>query len=80
LQLIINPVRWTNEAATQVTNWVAVEMESQAHMDENKRRMAGYPASMLSDMRGGNSLYQPYIPHQNTEAEAILCCVNGGSV
>jgi hypothetical protein len=53
-QLIITQVRWANEAATEVADQVAVETKSQVHLEENKRRMAGYPASMLSDMRGVN--------------------------
>jgi hypothetical protein len=44
-------------------------MESQAHMDETKQRMSGYLASMLSEMRGGSSLYPPYVPRLETEAE-----------
>jgi hypothetical protein len=36
-QLIISPVRWANEAATEVVDRVVVEMESQAHMDSEKR-------------------------------------------
>ncbi len=42
-QLIISPVRWANETATEVAFRVAVDMESHAHMDESKRRLAGYP-------------------------------------
>jgi hypothetical protein len=68
-QLIITPVRWANEAATEVAEPVAVEMESQAHLDENKRRMAVYPASMLSEMREGHSLYLPYVTDLGTEAK-----------
>jgi hypothetical protein len=59
-QLIITPVRWVNETATVGADHVAMEMDSQAHLDENNRRMAGYLASMLSEMRGGHSLYPPY--------------------
>jgi hypothetical protein len=44
-------------------------MESQAHMDEEKRRMFGYPSYMLHEMRGGHSLYPPYMPRLSTEAE-----------
>jgi hypothetical protein len=46
----------------KVTRVVAVEMECQAHHDEDKRAPAGYLASMLSEMQGGSSLYLPYIP------------------
>ncbi len=53
-QLIITPVRWADEATTEVADQIAVEMESQVHLEENKRKMAGYLASMLSDMRGVN--------------------------
>jgi hypothetical protein len=66
-QLIISLVRWANEA-----NRVDVHMESQAQMDENKRKMSDYPASMLTEMRGGNSLHQPYLPHLGTEAEETI--------
>jgi hypothetical protein len=68
-QLIIILVRCANEAATEVVDRVAVEMEWQAHMDENKSRMASYLASMMSDMRGGNSLYPPYVPRLVSEVE-----------
>ncbi len=61
-QLIISPVRWANEAATEMADRVAVDMESQAHMDGEKRRMSGYPSTMLHEMRGGQSLYPPYVP------------------
>jgi hypothetical protein len=67
-QLIISPVRWANEAAT-VAERVAVDMESQAHMDDEKRMMSGYPSTMLHDMRGGHSLYLPYVPQLGTKAE-----------
>jgi hypothetical protein len=68
-QLIISPVRWANGAATEVADRVAVEMESQAHMDDEKRRMTGYPSTMLPEMTGGHSLYPPYVPRPGTEAE-----------
>jgi hypothetical protein len=58
-QLIISSVRWANEAATEVVDRVTEDMESWAHMDESKRRLSAYPASMLSEMRGGHSLYPP---------------------
>ncbi len=61
-QLIISPVRWANEAATEVADRVAVDMESQAHMNDKKWRMSGYPSTMLQEMRGGHSLYLPYVP------------------
>jgi hypothetical protein len=54
-QLIITPIRWANEAATEAADRVAVEMESQAHMEKSKRRMVGYPASKMSNIRGSNS-------------------------
>jgi hypothetical protein len=66
-QLIISPVRWANEA-----DRVAVDMESQALMDENKRKMSDYPAPMLTEMRGGNSLHPFYFPHLGTEAEETI--------
>ncbi len=68
-QLIISPTRWANEAATEVADWVPVDIESQAHMDNEKRRMSGYPSTMLHEMRGGHSLYLPYVPRLGTEAE-----------
>ncbi len=68
-QLIISPVRWVNGAATDVADRVAVEMKSQAHMDDEKRRMSGYPSTMLREMSGGHSLYPPYVPRLGTEAE-----------
>jgi hypothetical protein len=68
-QLIISPVRWANEAAFEVADRVAVNMESQAHVDNVKRMMSGYPSSMLHEMRGGHSLYLPYVPWLSTEAE-----------
>jgi hypothetical protein len=61
-QLIIGLVRWANEAATEVADRVTVDMESQAHMDETKQRMSGYLASMLSEMRGGSSLFPALCP------------------
>jgi hypothetical protein len=68
-QLIISLVRRANEAATEVADRVAVDMESQAHMEDTKQRMSSYLASMLSKLRGGNSLYPPYVPRLGTEAE-----------
>jgi hypothetical protein len=38
-QLIISPVRWASEAAADVADRVAVDMEAQAHMDDEKRRV-----------------------------------------
>jgi hypothetical protein len=67
--LIISPVRWANEAPTAVADRVTVDMESQAPMDESKRRLSSYPASILSKMRRGHSLYLPYVPRLGTEAE-----------
>jgi hypothetical protein len=52
-----------------VADRVAVDIESQAHTDESKRRLASYPAPMLSEIRGGDSLYPPFVPHLGTEAE-----------
>jgi hypothetical protein len=52
-QLIISPVRWASEASIEVADRVAVNMESQAHMDESKRRMSCYLDSMLSCTRLG---------------------------
>ncbi len=60
---------WANEAATDVADRVAVEMESQAHMDDEKWRMSGYPSTMLREMIGGHGLYPPYVPRLGTEAE-----------
>jgi hypothetical protein len=71
-QLIISPVRWANEAASDVADRVAVEVESQAHLDEEKRRMSGYPSSMLHKMRGGHSLYLPYVLRLGTEAKESI--------
>jgi hypothetical protein len=68
-QLIINPVRWANEAASEVADRVAMDMESQAHMDEEKRRMSCDLSSLLHKMREGHSLYPPYMPRLGTEAE-----------
>jgi hypothetical protein len=68
-QMIISPVRWASEAATDVADGVAIEMESQAHMDDEKRRMAGYPSTMLREMSGGHGLYSPYVPWLGAEAE-----------
>jgi hypothetical protein len=68
-QLIISPVRWASEAATDVADRVAIEMESQAHRDDEKRRMAGYPSTMLREMSGGHRLYLPYVPRLGAEAE-----------
>jgi uncharacterized membrane protein len=68
-QLIISPVRWANEAATELAERVAVDMESQAHMDDEKRRMSGYPLTMLHEIRGGHSLYLPYMPWFGTKAK-----------
>jgi hypothetical protein len=68
-QLNISPVRLANEAASDVAHRVAVETESQAHLDEEKRRMSGYPSSMLHEIRGGHSFYLPYVPSLGTEAE-----------
>jgi hypothetical protein len=45
-----------------VADKVAVNMESQARMDQKKWKMFSYPASVLSEMRGGNSLYLNYNP------------------
>ncbi len=39
-QLIISPARWANEAASDVVDRVAVDMEAQAHMDDEKRRVS----------------------------------------
>jgi hypothetical protein len=44
-------------------------MESQAYMDDEKRRISGYLSTMLHKMRGGHSLYLPYVPRLSTEAE-----------
>jgi hypothetical protein len=71
-QLIISPVRWANQAATEMAYRVAVDMESKAHMDETKWRMSGYPASMLNEMRGGHILYLPNVPCLGTEAKETV--------
>ncbi len=68
-QLIISPVRWASEAASDVADRVAVDMEAQAHMDDEKRRVTGYPSTLLREMHGGHSLYPPYVPRLGTEAE-----------
>jgi hypothetical protein len=68
-QLIISLVRWASEAATDVADRVAIEMESQDHMDDEKWRMAGYLSTMLCEMSGGHGLYPPYVPWLGTEAE-----------
>ncbi len=68
-QLIISPVRWANEAATEVADRVAMDMESQAHMDDEKRRMSEYSLTMLHEMRGGHSLCPPYVSLLGTEAK-----------
>jgi hypothetical protein len=38
-------------------------------MDEEKRRMSGYPSPMLYEMRGGHSLYPPYVPRLSIEVK-----------
>ncbi len=68
-QLVISPVRWANEAASDVADRVAVDMESQAHMDNEKRSVSGYPSTLIREMSGGHSLYPPYVPRLGTEAE-----------
>jgi hypothetical protein len=68
-QLIISLGRWASEAATDVADRVAIEIESQAHTDDEKRRMAGYPSTMWREMSGGHGLYSPYVPWLGTEAE-----------
>jgi hypothetical protein len=68
-QLIISPVRWAIE---EVADRVAVNMESQAHMDDKKWRMSGYPLTMLHEMRGGHILYPPYVPRLGKEAEDTI--------
>jgi hypothetical protein len=73
--LIISPVRWANKSATEVVDRVAVDMESQAHIDNEKRSISGYPSTMLHRMRGGHSLYPPYVPRLGTESEdSVLSC------
>jgi hypothetical protein len=71
-QLIINLVRCAKEAATEGADRVDMDMKSQAHMDDTKRRMSGYPDSMLNEKRGGHSLYPPYKPRLGTEAEETV--------
>ncbi len=68
-QLIISLVRWASEAASEIADRVAVDMESQAHMDEEKRRMSSYPSPMLYEMRGGHSLYPTYVPRLSIEVK-----------
>jgi hypothetical protein len=67
-----HPVKWTDEAATEVADRAAVDMESQAHKHNSRQRKFGYPASMMNKMRGGHSLYQPYIPCLGTEAKETV--------
>jgi hypothetical protein len=50
-QMIISPVRWANVDATEVAERVTVDMESHAHMDDEKQRMFGYTSTMLQDER-----------------------------
>jgi hypothetical protein len=50
------PVRWANLGATEVADRVAVEMEFQAHHEEERRVLASYLASMVSEMRGRQPL------------------------
>jgi hypothetical protein len=41
-------------------------------MDESKQMMSGHLASMLTEMRGGSSLYPPCVPRLGTEAEQTI--------
>ncbi len=59
----------TSEAAADMADRVAVDMEAQAHMDDEKKRVSGYPSTLLREMHGGHSLYPPYVPRLGTEAE-----------
>ncbi len=71
-QLITSPVRWANEAASDMADRVAVEMESQAHMDDEKRRMSGYPSTMLREMSGGHGLmYLGWVLRPKIPSEAV---------
>jgi hypothetical protein len=68
-QLIISPVRGASEAASEVADRVAVDMEAQGHLDDEKRRVTGYPSTLLREMHGGHSLYPPYVLRLGTKAE-----------
>jgi hypothetical protein len=75
------PDEVANKAATEVADRGAVDMESKAHMDDEKRKMSGYPSTMLQEMRGGHSLYPPYVPGLGTEAEdSIWSCQDEAAV
>jgi hypothetical protein len=47
-------------------------MECQAHHDEDRRTPAGYPASMLSEMRGGGRDQGRLLVKLSREAAIVL--------
>jgi hypothetical protein len=49
-----------------------MDMESQAHTDKMKQRISDYQASILNEMRRGHSLYPPYVPRLEAEAEETI--------
>jgi hypothetical protein len=66
-QLIIRLVRWVSEAAIDTADRMAIDMEYQAHHEDNERPAAGYTASLLTDIEQGNRLNPPYIPCLRSE-------------
>jgi hypothetical protein len=46
---------------------VAIKMECQAHHEDDQRPAEGYPASLLTKIERGNSLYPPYVPWLEAE-------------
>jgi hypothetical protein len=61
-QLLITSIRLASEAATEMVDRVAVEMECQAHHEDIRRPAAGYPASLVTKTVRGNSLYLSFVP------------------
>ncbi len=49
-QLLNSPVQWTSEAAADIADQVATEVECQAHYEDSQRPVVGYTASLLSAM------------------------------
>ncbi len=66
-QFLIMPVQWASEAAANIADPVAVEFECQVHYEDSRRTVACYPASLLTAMEQGNSLYV-LCPPLETEA------------
>ncbi len=52
---------------TDVANNVAIVMECQGHYEGSQRLAAGYPASVLMEMKRGYSLHPPYVARLETE-------------